>query len=60
MTEAQKRAQAKFREKRSKKGFKQRALWFSAEDDAKLVSSSKQRGVTVTEYIREKLFRVSA
>jgi len=60
MTEAQKRAQATFRAKRVSRGFKQRALWFSAAEDAKLVEDAKKHKLSVNEYVRVRLCHVSA
>lgn len=55
MTEAQKKAQATFRAKRNQNGFKQRTLWFSPEDDAKLTRAAAKSGLTVTDFIRKQV-----
>jgi predicted HicB family RNase H-like nuclease len=59
MTEAQKRAQAAFRAKRLANGFKQRIIWLSPSDDERLVKAAADSGLSVTEFIREKLVRVT-
>jgi predicted HicB family RNase H-like nuclease len=59
MTEAQKRAQAAFRAKRLANGFKQRIIWLSPSDDERLVKAAAESGLSVTEFIREKLVRVT-
>jgi uncharacterized protein (DUF1778 family) len=55
MTEAQKKAQANFRAKRNRNGFKQRTLWFSPEDDAKLTRAAATSGLTITDFIRKQV-----
>jgi predicted HicB family RNase H-like nuclease len=59
MTDAQNRAQAAFRAKRLASGFKQRVIWLSPSDDEQLVKAAAQSGLSVTEFVREKLVRVT-